>query len=268
MEEQMSGIRPPVRRWLILLPILIAMLACSFLSGSGASITPVPQDPTGEVSRDIPAGPDPLDRLLELRSIQFNLTALQPDGASRSVQGEIDSAGNMHLKLHSPVPVLSDLPENFNMDLKLPEESELYVVDGKAYQPDDQNPTWMLEPVANDYVKNLSGLLHGPDGPGLWLDLLPAGSLKPAGQATVGGFAADKYMVNVRVHDQIITGSLWYESHALVRVELHIPAALFAPDMPAPQGELKVTLDVQKTAVSPVMLPTPPAETPGATSQP
>jgi hypothetical protein len=279
MEGQVNDIHPHLRHGLILLSIVMVILACNFLEGPGVPTTlvpkgstgeatqtaPVPQDFTSEATHNIPAGPDPLDRLLEMRSIQFNLIALQPDGTSRSVQGEIDSVGNMHLRLHTPVSIPSDLPEKFNRDLKLPEESELYVVDGKAYQPDDQNPAWLTEPVADDYEKELSGLLHGPDGPGLWLDLLPAGSLTPSGQESVGGFAADKYTINGSVHNQIITGSLWYESHALVRVELHIPAALFDLGKSATQGELAVTLEVQKAAVPPVVLPTPLA---GATSRP
>lgn len=280
MEEQMSDLRSHIRRWLTLLPILCGMLACSFLSRSEVATAPVAQGPAGEataniaapqgstneVAENVPDGLDPLDRVLELRSIRFQLTALQPDGSARSVQAQIDNAGSMYLKFHSPDPGLSDIPENFDPDLKLPEDSEVYVVDGKAYQPDDQNPAWMTAPVADDYMKELSDLLHGPNGPGLWLDLLPAGSLTPAGQETVGGFIADKYTVNGTVHDQTITGSLWYESHTLVQVELHIPAALFDPDTLAAQGERKITLEVQKTAVPPVMLPTLPAAE--ATSQP
>jgi hypothetical protein len=113
--------------------------------------------------------------------------------------------------------------------------------------------------VADDYLQELSSLLHGPNGPGLWLDLLPAGSLTTAGQESVGGFAAEKYTVNGSVNDQTITGSLWYEAHALVQVELHIPAALLEPDRSDAQGELKITLEVQKADVPPVTLPAPPA---------
>lgn len=282
MEKQMNGIHPHFHRWLILLPVVLVMLACSFLLGPGAPTTPAPQGSTGEATQTTPlpqgstgeapqttsAGLDPLERLLGMRSIQFNLTALQPDGTSRSVQGEIDSTGNMHLKLHSPVSLPPDLPEKFSPTLKLPEESELYVVDGKAYQPDDQNPAWMTTPVAEDYIVVLSNLLHGPNGPGLWLDILPAGSLQSAGRETVGGFAADKYTVNGTVHGQKITGSLWYESHALVQVELHIPAALLDPTKPAAQGERKITLEAQKASVPPVILPTPPAGTGGPTAGP
>jgi hypothetical protein len=119
----------------------------------------------------------------------------------------------------------------------------------------------MTTPVAEDYGVVLSNQLHGPDGPGLWLDLLPAGSLQPAGGESVGGFAADKYTVNGMVHGQKITGSLWYYAHALVQVELHIPAGLLDPTKPAAQGELKITLETQKADVPPVTLPSPPAGT-------
>ena len=287
MDKKMNGLHPHFQRWLVLLPIVMVMLACNFRLGPGAPTTPasqgstgtatqttlLPQGSTGEATQTTPAGLDPLDRLLGMRSIQFNLTALRPDGTSRSLQAEIDTSGNMHLKLHASVVLPPGLPEKFSSTLKLPEESELYVVDGKYYQLDDQNPAWTTTPLAQDYGVVLSNLLHGPNGPGLWLDLLPAGSLQSAGRTTVGGFDADKYTVNGTVHGQKITGSLWYESHALVQVELHIPAALLDPTQPAVQGELKITLAAQKASVPPVILPTPPAgtgpqSTPGSADNP
>jgi hypothetical protein len=136
----------------------------------------------------------------------------------------------------------------------------------------------MSIPMAKDYEKKLSALLHGPNGPGLWLDLLPADSLKSAGRETVGGFEADKYVVDGMVHGQKITGNLWYASHVLVQVELHIPAALLDPTRPAAEGERKITLNAQMTNIPPVILPTPSVETdrltpelqptPGSTNNP
>lgn len=236
-------------------------------TGKTPQITALSQGSGGETPQTTPAGLDPLERLLEMRSIQFTLTALQPNGAMRSVQGEIDNTGNMHLKLHDSLPLPPDMAEKSSTTSKNPEDSELYVVDGKAYQPDDQNPAWMTTPVAENYGVVLSHQLHGPNGPGLWLDLLPAGSLQPAGGETVGGFAADKYTVNGTVHGQKITGSLWYAAHVLLQVELHIPAALLDPTKPAAQGELKITLQTQKADVNPVTLPAPPAGTAVPTSQ-
>lgn len=292
----MNDIHPHFHRWLVLLPAVLVLLACKFTSGPGnpttlvpqsstgeatqtTSIpqisisetpraTPLPQDSLSEIPQATPDGLDPLERLIAMDSIKFNLTALQPDGTSRSVQGEIDSTGNMHLKLHSPVLLPPDMPEKFSPTLKLPEDSELFVVGGKAYQPDEQNPSWMTTPVSEDYIVVLSNLLHGQNGPGFWLDILPDGSLQSAGHETVGGFEADKYIVNGTVHGQKITGSLWYESHTLVRVELHIPAALLDPNKPAVQGERKITLEAQKASVPPVVLPTPKPGIGGATDEP
>jgi hypothetical protein len=269
----MNSIHSQLRRWLILLPALLALQACNPLERTGTSTTSitstisVSQGSTGEITQTTPVGADPLDRLLEMRSIQFTLTALQPDGTSISVQNEIDNAGNMHLFIHEPVLPPTNPPEDFDLTTQLPEETELYVVDGKAFQPSNQNASWMVTPVAENYLEELSSLLHGPDGPGLWLDLLPEGSLQDAGKETVGGFEADKYTVNGKVSNQIITGNLWYTSHTLVWVELHIPAALFSdPDKPM-QGELKITLEAQKADVPPLTLPAPPVGAGEATAQ-
>jgi hypothetical protein len=281
MDKQMNGIHPYFQRWPILLPVVLAILACNFTLGPGAQTTPVPQGSIGktpqttalpqgsggETPQTTPAGLDPLERLLEMRSIQFTLAALQPNGAARSVQGEIDSRGNMHLQLHDLVALPADLPEKFSATSLITEDYELYVVDGKTYQPDDRNPAWMTTPLAEDYVVALSHQLHGPNGPGLWLNILPAGSLQPAGGETVGGFAADKYTVNGTVHGQKITGALWYAAHALVQVELHIPAGLLDPTQPAVQGELKITLETQKADIAPMTLPSPPAGTEVPTPQ-
>jgi hypothetical protein len=278
----MDNIHPHFRGWLILLPVTLVMLACIGL-GSGTSTATVPQGSTGKATQAIgeattttggatqtpAAEPDPLDRLLAMHSIQFNLIALQPDGTLNSVQGKIDSSGNMHLTFHSEASLPAGALENSDPEW-LKQDYELYVVDGKAYQPDDQNATWMTTPVEENYGEELSNLLHGQDGPGLWLDILPDGSLQSAGQETVGGFATDKYSVNGAVDNQTITGNLWYETegYALLKVTLTIPAALLLsnPSQKA-QGELKITLETQKAEVPPVSLPTPPAGTAAPTSQ-
>lgn len=278
MENQMNSILFHFHRWMILLPILLVVQSCSSQPGPTASTTTAVAGSRIEATQVTPTGDDPLERLLGMRSIRFDMTALQPDGTSQSVQAEIDSNGNMHLILTSPVSLPPDMPKDISTNLKLPEETELNIVNGKAYQPDEQNPAWMTTPMAEDYENTLSTLLHGPNGPGLWLDLLPAGSLKSAGSETVGGFEADKYTVDGTIHGQKITGNLWYASHVLVQVELHIPAALLDPARLAAQGERKITLKAQMANIPPVILPTPSAETdrptpelqptPGSTNNP
>jgi len=282
-----GGTHPHLLSWLIPLLVALVMLAC-IVQNPGASTTTVPQGSTGEATMAMggattatagattatggatqtpAAEADPLDRLLAMHSIQFNQTALKPDGTSNSVQGEIDSAGNMHLTFHSEASLPAGVLGNSG-PTQMKQDYEWYVVDGKAYEPDDQNPAWMTTPLDEDYGQELSDLLHGQDGPGLWLDILPDGSLHSAGQETVGGFATNKYSVNGVVNNQTITGSLWYESqgHALVKVALTIPAALLLSINTQPaQGELKITLEAQKADVPLVKLPAAPAGTSGAT---
>jgi hypothetical protein len=217
-----------------------------------------PQAPASSVTatpEDYLLQPDPLDHLLRLRSIEFNLTTTRPDGTSRSLDGEIDSAGNMDLKFNYKGFDLTGLPQGFDTKW-IPTEAEVFVLGGKGYQPDEQNPDWKNTPFDDDYVQTLSQELHGMDGPSLWLNLLPPGSIKPAGNETVGGFAADKYSIAGSVDGETITGTIWEEpqADALVQAELHIPAALLsAPDQPQP-GEMIIILKAQKAEVNPVTL--------------
>jgi hypothetical protein len=229
---------------------------------STSAAAPAPGQPT-------PAETDPLDRLLAMRSIKFNLTALSRDGASRSLDVEIDSAGGMHVKSSLPAINPKLLPKGFDPNT-LPTTNELYVLDGKAYQPSDQNPAWMTAPLDPNYIQTLSRQMHGQDGPAFWLNLLPEGSIRPGGKDTAGGFAADKYLVNGQVDGQSITGTIWFEpqADALVQAELHVPAALLsAPDKPQ-KGEVKITLNTQKADVPLVSLPAAPSSQAAATAVP
>ena len=168
----------------------------------------------------------------------------------------------MQVKYTLPAPDPKYLPQGFDTT-QLPTSNELFVVDGKAYQMSDLDPTWMSTPIDEDYLSTLSENLHGPDGVAEWLDILPDGSLTSAGQETVGGFAADKYTVNGSVDGQAIIGSLWYEpqSDALVKAELHVPAAINDVTNKSPTGELKINLDTEKPDVPQVTLPSAPAGT-------
>jgi hypothetical protein len=288
--------RPPskihLRKSIALLVIGAISLSCNLPLHAGLAATPTagPTQLTGVVNpvSGQPAGAatlasgqptpgaeaasvenDPLNRLLALRSIKFNLTALSWDGTSRWIDVEIDSAGNMLVKYSLPSVDPKLLPEGVNSKI-LPTSYELYVVDGKAYQASDQNPDWMATPIYENYLQTLSQQIHGPDGPALWLDLLPEGSIQPEGKDTVGGFATDKYTVNGQVAGQSITGSIWFEpqADALVQVELEVPAALLSdPDHPQ-QGELRITLNAQKADVPLVTLPSAPAGSASATATP
>jgi len=266
--------KPHFPRWICIFLIMMVLLSCNFLTNLVSN--PFPSTPSNQAGSEAPgvagqppvgseqptAEPDPLDHLLAMRSIIIHLTALQSDGSSSSTQIEIDSAGNMHVKYSLPAMDPKLLPQGFDAT-QLPTSNELLVVDGKAYQPSDQDPNWMSTPMDENYIQTLSQDLHGPDGVAPWLDILPDGSLISAGQETVGGFETNKFTVNGAVEGGAITGSLWYEpqANALVKAELHVPAAIYDVTDKSPTGELKITLDTQKADVPMVTLPSAPAAT-------
>jgi hypothetical protein len=212
--------------------------------------------------------PDPLDHILAWHAVQIDLSTTRPDGSSLSMHIDSDASSNMHILSNESAPDANDIPKGFDPKA-IVTNSEIWVVAGKSYIPNDQDPNWMSSPVDNNYLQTLALELHGMDGPALWLNLLPDGAVQPAGQETVGGFAADKYTVNGKVDNQVISGSLWEEpqSDALVQAELHVPGALLSDPGQPQTGELKITLKAQKAAVAPITLPTAPAGTtqPGTT---
>ena len=202
------------------------------------------------------AAPDPLNNLLEMRSVKIHLAGLRPDGTSRSIEVEIDAAGNMHLQYTLPAINPADLPEDTNLSTD-PTRYEIYVIDGNAYAPSDSDPSWTTNPVDTQYADVLSSQMHGLEGFTTWLDMLPAGSLQAAGSEEVGGFATDKYTVTGTVDSQTISGSLWYDpaTHSLVKAELHVPAALNSDPEKPERGEYLITLTTEKAEVTAVALP-------------
>jgi hypothetical protein len=240
--------------------------AQSALNGSASAGQKTPA--TNNIQEDI-THPDPMDHLLALDSIQINLTITRPDSSSQSTQIAIDNAGNMDVKFTENVPDTENMPKGFDPKA-IKTDSELLVVGGKAYLPNDLDPNWMSTPIDENYPLTLAQELHGMDGPSLWLNMLPSGSIQPAGQETVGGFSVEKYIVNGKIDNQTISGSLWEESQsdALIQAELHIPGALLSdPDQPEP-GELKIVLTAQKANVSAVTLPAAPVGTVQPTAMP
>jgi hypothetical protein len=262
-----------------LLAASILVLACIIPLSAGKPATPAvgsqptapagkptaaPQQPPAAETTPVggaaaPQG-DPLDHLLGLRSIKFNLNTSYPDGGSQSLEGEIDSTGNMHLKFSLPGAHPGELPEGIDPN-KLLSAYEVYVVGGTAYQPNELEPAWSTQPVDDAYLETLAGDLQGPGGPAFWLDILPEGSIQEAGKETVGGFACDRYQVNGKLGGQTITGTLWEEpqADALVQAELHVPAALLSPPDKPQSGEVKITFKAEKADVPSVKLPAAPA---------
>jgi hypothetical protein len=175
----------------------------------------------------------------------------------------------MDLKFNESALEMTDMPKGFDPKA-LKSDSELLVVGGKAYLSNDQDPTWMSTPVEDNFPQTFAQELHGMESPALWLNMLPDSSIQPAGKDNVGGFLVDKYVVNGKVNNQVISGTLWEEpqSDALVQAELHVPGALLSPpDQPQP-GELKIMLKAQKADVPPVTLPPAPPPTAVPTTAP
>jgi len=282
-------------RFIIVLLAILALISCNFLTNLVSNPSPSPSMPSNQagsetsVAVQTPSGgeepntqnssgtpalteqspsanenataePDPLDHLMNLRSVVIHLASQRPDGSNSSTQLEIDSAGNMHVKYSLPTLDRKLFPSWYDIS-HVPTANELFVVDGKAYQHDDSNPAWMITPIDEHYVQTLSEVLHGPDGVAEWLDILPKGSLASAGQESIGGFEADKYTVNGTVDGQSITGQLWYEpqSDSLIKAELHVPAVLYDVTDKSLTGGLTVNLDTQKSVVPLVALPSVPA---------
>ena len=225
--------------------------------------------PTADTSQADMTQPDPLDHLLALHSIQIDLAITRPDGSKRSLHVDTDASGNMDIKLVESLPDAGGMPKGFDPKALIT-EPKLLVLDGKAYGPHSRDPNWMSTPMDEHFLQTFAQELHGMDGPALWLNLLPDGSIQPAGQETVGGFAVDKYVVNGKVDNQVISGTLWEEpqSDALIQAELHVPGALLSdPDQPQP-GELKIVLKAQKADVPAITLPPAPTGTAQTTATP
>lgn len=200
--------------------------------------------------------PDPLENLLALRPVKINLSASLPDGTSRSMDVEIDPAGNMVIHVTHPPITSVDLPE----EITLTQDNiayEVYVIDGLVYTPSKDDPDWRNNPVEMDYYVTLSEQMHGFEGFTAWLDMLPAGSLQATDAEAIGGFSTSTYLLNGIVGGQTITGALWYDqtSHALVKAELHVPAVLASNPETPESGEILITLLAENTDVAPVSLP-------------
>jgi hypothetical protein len=262
----------PFSRLIFCVWILMISLSCQFLTDVSQNLPPlastlqnsVPAATLADASTDssepsspdahaLISGPNPLDALINMRSVIIRLKIQQPDGSMNSTQIEIDSTGNLHEIKSMPPLSKEGLPPG----VEAPERSdhfEIFVIGGKAYIPSEINKEWKSKPVDEDFLPTVSSFLHSGYGLATWLDLLPEGSLTSAGQETVGGFNADKYTVKGTVGEQEITGSLWYEPQtgALVKAELNVPAVLYDESL---SGQVKISLDTQKAQVAAIALP-------------
>jgi hypothetical protein len=160
-------------------------------AASTLASSPATQTTHSAEAASVENGPDPLDRLLAMRSIKINLTTRRPDGSSRVMDVEIDAAGSLHVTYSLPVLTLTGMPKGFDPK-QLLTSREGFAIRGKVYQPDPQKTDWKNTPLQENYGQSVSEELHGVDGLALYLDLLPEGSIQVGGKNNVGGFAVDK----------------------------------------------------------------------------
>jgi hypothetical protein len=191
-----------------------------------------------------------IDTLIEgtmaLRSVKLNLETTRPDGQATSLAGEIDASGAQHLVKVYPQPDSTLFPVGSGNP---PSTAEIYVLTEGAYTPDENGALHLAE--AADVVDYLQSSLLGPDGPGFWLKILPAGSLSPAGSEVLNGFQSMKYALSACIGDGTISGSMWIEPslQALIGAELSIPASLAGPEA---SGDLNIRFHVAQADVAPI----------------
>jgi hypothetical protein len=132
---------------------------------------------------------------------------------------------------------------------------EIYVVDGEAYSRVGKEGPAESSP---EQAGALRRLLYNATGPGLWLALLPEGSLQAAGTDTTGGFTATKYTVNGSVEEGTIRGTIWLEegTKTLVGADLAVSESLFYPPSSGRAGTVAIRLTVEKADVPAVVVPT------------
>ncbi len=246
--------RHPIRLALALAVVLT--LACSWLSGALPDISESSEEtaPSGVGPSEgggAAEGLDMIDQTISLRSVQLSLTASYPDGSMRSLTGEIDDAGNLHL-----VEPLDPGPE-ISTTLTPPTGGwgafELYLVDGHAYPLVPGGA-----PAQDDaYLGSLGEELRSPDGPGLWLLWAGTQDLEPAGHEAMGGFSAIRYPVDADLGDGTIQGTIWVDedTSALVRAELTISPALFSTSANPASGDLSILFEVVRAEIAPIHLP-------------
>jgi hypothetical protein len=263
-------------RILMLLPILLGLcLACSHATpaavspaansttSTGEALPGTTVSPQAQTTLASAASPVPtqqkgtIDGLvagtLTLRSVKISLSTTQPDGSVNNLNAEIDANGNQHLVKTYPE---SSTPLFENGAPNPPTTLEMYVLNGVAYAPDKNG---IFRPAdAQSMTATLQNALLSPEGPAFWLKVLPMGSLSPQGNEEIGGFAATKYIIQGKLDQADISGSLWVtpDKQTLLAAEIDVPASQAGPQT---KGTLKIRFHVEKADIAPIQPETAPA---------
>ncbi len=257
-------IKPRSSRLYILLGgILILTLACNFLD----NLTPGTESPSAETPSSLPessaetltpeSGEETLTQIdlwleatASLRSVNLELVTTYSNREPQILSAQIDSTGNIHLSLAMPLPEeIAATPDVSSLG-----DFELFVIDGIAYtRIGEEDPATQ----DNSYLSMLSDTLLGPEGPGLWLNILPEEDYTPAGKESYGGFNAAKYSVDGQLEKGTVTGTIWVadQSDALVGAELTVSEGLFFPPGSNQGGDVRITLTVSQAQVQAITLP-------------
>jgi hypothetical protein len=204
-------------------------------------LSPTPEQPQRVTMQEL------ITNTLALVSVKMSLETIYADGKAVQQAVEVDQQGN-----YSLAKTYTGLPQGYPEELGVPPaKTLLVVVDGTAYGPDNDGK---LAKAEAGLVTLLENLLRGASGPGMWLSVLPQGSLTIAGQESKGGFETTKYSLQGDIEGNVITGEIWVElqTKALVAAELVVPGALLgSPEQPAP-GNLEIHFLVEAAQVAPV----------------
>lgn len=234
--------------------LLVLMLACASLE----NLTSGTESPSVETPGSLPESgeetPTRIDLWLQattsLRSVNLELVTSYSNRDPKILAAQIDSTGNIHLSFAMPLPEeIAATPE-----VSPPGDFELFIVDGMAYtRIGEEDP-----PTQDDsYLSMLSDTLAGPEGPGLWLSIIPEEAYTPAGKESYGGFNTAKYSVDGQLEKGAVTGTIWVteQSDALVGAELTVSEGLFFPPGSNQGGDVQITLTVRQAEVQAIALP-------------
>lgn len=184
-----------------------------------------------------------LAKTLALRQVAITLEDSYPDGKAMRMQAQVDEAGNYRIVKTYADGGLEALGTSNDV-------TEAYIIDGSAYYPDDQGE-W-VQYTGEDVCAQLETLLRGPDGPGMWLDILPADSYSFTGDGALEGFDSKVYAVDGKISGGQVSGEITLQMHtfALLKANLVLPDSIFHPEAP---GSTPMTMNfiVEKKEVSP-----------------
>jgi hypothetical protein len=226
----------------LLLVFLTSLLGCSLigeLPGNGSTSS----DDATQVDRWI-------DAALGLRSVNLDLVTTFGWRDPRAISAQIDTSGSIHLNLPlSPVQIATDTPA-----VSAPGDFELIILDGHSFVRIGPEEVFTQD---DNYASFLADALTGPEGPGLWLGLLPEEGFIAAGQETYGGFTTTRYNLQGEIRNTSLSGTIWIddEKGALIGADLTIPEALFYPPGAKQGGDVKIVLQIAQADIKDISLP-------------